>query len=65
MPNGKPTGVRCAHLTAAFACELFDDPRRPAVCARLRPSREMCGESREQALLYLRELEALTRADQS
>jgi uncharacterized protein len=60
MPNGKPAGVRCVQLTAANHCALFGRPERPAVCVRLRPEPEMCGESAEAALLYLIQLEAVT-----
>ncbi len=60
MPDGKPAGVRCVHLTADLDCELFGDARRPEVCSSLRPSPEMCGADREQALLYLSGLERAT-----
>jgi len=61
MPNGKPAGVRCAQLTDDNLCRLFGQPDRPAVCINLRPDAEMCGETREEALLYLERLEFLTR----
>lgn len=61
MPQGKPAGVRCVQLDADNRCKLFGDPRRPAVCGGLQPSMEMCGDSREQALVYLRRLEWETR----
>lgn len=60
MPDGKPAGVRCAQLDAASACVLFAHPDRPAVCASLKPSTEMCGDNREHALNYLQRLEVLT-----
>lgn len=60
MPHGKPAGERCAHLSPAMKCELFGHPRRPAVCGGLQPSREMCGDSREQAIAWLGRLERLT-----
>jgi uncharacterized protein len=60
MPGGKPAGVRCVQLTADNLCALFGDPRRPAVCASLRASVEMCGETREFALTYLAHLERAT-----
>lgn len=65
MPDGKPAGVRCLHLTEHLACALFGDPRRPSVCASLRPGREMCGETRDQALAYLDQLERQTGPRQS
>ena len=60
MPHGKPAGVRCAQLTENNLCRLFGKPERPAVCTRLRPLREMCGDSREHALIYLEWLEGAT-----
>jgi hypothetical protein len=60
MPHGKPAGVRCIQLDEAGRCRLFGDPRRPAVCASLRPALEMCGADRRHALHYLTELEAMT-----
>ena len=60
MPQGKPAGVRCIQLDEADRCRLFGDPRRPAVCASLRPTLEMCGADRAQAMLYLTELEVMT-----
>ncbi len=62
MPHGKPAGVRCTQLDEADRCRLFGDPRRPPVCASLKPSAEMCGGDRAHALRYLDRLEALTSA---
>jgi hypothetical protein len=60
MPNGKPSGVRCVQLSDDNRCKLYGKPERPEVCNRLRPMEEMCGNSREEALAYLYELERLT-----
>ena len=60
MPDGKPAGVRCTQLTADHRCKLFGQPERPTVCARLRPSEEMCGASGREAYVYLARLERLT-----
>ncbi|MFA7229782.1 MAG: YkgJ family cysteine cluster protein [Victivallaceae bacterium] len=60
MPGGKPAFVPCIHLTEDFRCAIFTSPERPAVCASLRPSHEMCGNSRMEAIAYLTELEKLT-----
>ncbi len=60
MPNGKPAGVRCVQLTPDNLCALYGQPERPAVCNALRPSEEMCGTSREEALSYLAWLERVT-----
>ena len=61
MPHGKPAGVRCVQLTGDNRCRLFGLPERPAVCVQLRPSAEMCGETNEEALAYLTQLETATR----
>ena len=62
MPQGKPAGVRCVQLMDNRRCAIFGDPRRPAVCGGLKPSAEMCGSSRGEAMAYLTRLEALTAA---
>jgi Fe-S-cluster containining protein len=49
----KPAGVRCVQLSADNACKIFGAPERPAVCGSLRPSADMCGDSREQAMRWL------------
>lgn len=61
MPQGKPAGVRCVQLSDDNLCLLFGLPERPAVCVGLRPSAEMCGASAGEAIIYLSELELLTR----
>jgi hypothetical protein len=61
MPHGKPAGARCVQLLADFRCALFGRPERPDVCKNLRPTEEMCGHSRSAAMVYLAELEELTR----
>lgn len=61
MPRGKPAGVPCAHLREDYRCELFGLPARPAFCAGLQASAEMCGNDREQALAWLTALERATR----
>ena len=39
---------------------IFGKPERPTFCASLQASQEMCGETAEQALIWLTELERLT-----
>ena len=65
MPHGKPAGVRCVQLLPDFRCALFGRPERPAFCASLRPTDEMCGTTRDEALGYLEKLEALTVPEQA
>jgi hypothetical protein len=61
MPQGKPAGVACVQLTEDFACRIFADPLRPACCTGLQPNVEMCGSSRQEALVWLTALEDSTR----
>jgi Fe-S-cluster containining protein len=61
MPHGKPPGIPCVQLLPDYRCALFGRPERPAFCAGLRPTEEMCAASREQALAYLAGLEQATR----
>jgi uncharacterized protein len=60
MPDGKPAGVRCIQLTSDNKCSIFGKPERPRVCTSLKPSRELCRETSEEALSYLLYLEEAT-----
>jgi hypothetical protein len=53
MPDGKPAGVRCIHLTDDYKCALYGDPSRPQVCVDFKPEPEFCGSTREEALRIL------------
>ncbi len=53
LPQGKPAGVACPHLTADIRCALFGTPERPDVCTSLRPQPEMCGDSAAEAMATL------------
>jgi hypothetical protein len=57
---GKAAGVPCVQLTADMRCALFGLPQRPAVCKSLRPSAEMCGETRADAIAWLTALDRAT-----
>jgi uncharacterized protein len=61
LPQGKPAGMLCPMLDEQLRCQLFGRPERPAVCGSLQPSTQMCGETREQALHFLEQLEQATR----
>ena len=60
MPEGKPANTRSVQLSETNLCMIFGSPLRPKVCSGLQPTAEMCGSTREQAITYLLELEALT-----
>lgn len=66
MPNGKPAGVRCVQLDDQNRCMIFGQPERPAFCASLQPSLEMCGDDQLEngqahAMLWLSQLEIMTK----
>jgi uncharacterized protein len=61
MPEGKPAGVRCVQLGDDLRCMIFGSPLRPACCSGLQPQAEMCGTSREEAIVWLTRLEAQTQ----
>lgn len=60
MPDGKPASVRCVQLTPDNRCSLFGKPGRPAVCISYQATEAFCGESPDDALRLLEELEVLT-----
>jgi len=55
-----PANTRCVQLSESNLCMIFGSPLRPKVCSGLQPGAEMCGSTRQQAITYLLELEALT-----
>jgi len=57
MPNGKKAGERCLHLTEDYKCGIFGSSERPAVCGGFKAELEFCGNSREEALKILGDLE--------
>lgn len=61
MPDGKPAGVRCVQLTADNHCAIFGHAERPAFCATLQPSLDMCGVDAAHALRLIGEMERATR----
>lgn len=63
MPQGKPAGTPCIQLDGDMRCKVFGKPERPDFCAGLKPSVEMCGHCREEALGWLARLEEATRPD--
>lgn len=63
LPQGKPAGMPCPHLTDDYLCALFDRPERPAVCQAFSATAELCGTSRAEALVRLASLERMTGDD--
>jgi len=60
MPQGKPAGERCVQLDVQNHCRLFGQSERPAVCGSFAASADTCGNSSEEAMQTLAELEAAT-----
>lgn len=56
MPNGKPAGVPCIHLTDTYKCGIFEHPDRPVVCATFKAEAAFCGNNRDEALQILKSL---------
>ena len=65
MPEGKPAGVRCVQLTDELQCALFGTKARPKICSNLRPTDDLCGASRSDALIKIAWLEQNTRPERS
>lgn len=63
MPKGKPAGVPCVHLDSLMRCELFNDPRRPALCSAFEAELSVCGTTRDQAMSAQAKLEIETLPD--
>ncbi len=61
MPQGKKAGERCVQLDQQNACKIFGQPERPLFCVGLQASKEMCGDTREQAIAWIARLEVLTQ----
>ena len=60
MPNGKPAGVRCVQLNEENLCKLFGKPERPAVCHHFKAEPDICGNTNQQAITIITELESIT-----
>ena len=62
MPQGKPAGERCLHLSVEQLCQLFGLPERPAVCSAFQADIEVCGSSQEEAIRLICWWEQMTAA---
>ena len=60
MPNGKPAGVPCIHLTSDMTCQLFASPERPSFCATFKAEASVCGSSRDEALSIIKMIERVS-----
>ncbi|HKL72163.1 MAG TPA: YkgJ family cysteine cluster protein [Marinilabiliaceae bacterium] len=57
MPNGKPAGMPCIHLTDNYQCLLFGSDERPQVCRGFKPEKIFCGNTQAEAIEILSNLE--------
>ncbi len=57
MPKGKPAGTPCIHLSDDYRCLIYDHPDKPDVCNHFKADPEVCGTSREEAMILLTALE--------
>ncbi|UZJ62368.1 YkgJ family cysteine cluster protein [Pseudomonas sp. KU26590] len=60
MPDGKPAGVRCLHLSLDMLCGIFGQPGRPAVCGQFAADPEVCGSDPEEAIRLIGWWEKMT-----
>ena len=57
MEGGKPAGVRCVNLDENNICRIWNTDEYPPVCRAFTPTAEFCGESDEEAMRNIREIE--------
>ncbi|AHF68233.1 hypothetical protein PCH70_30800 [Pseudomonas cichorii JBC1] len=50
MPDGKPAGERCLHLSIELLCGLFGMAERPAVCSQFKAAQDVCGVDQAEAI---------------
>lgn len=56
MPRGKRAGERCIHLLNDYSCAIYNDKVKPKVCDDFKADIEVCGNTREDALILLQKL---------
>ncbi|GAB4288554.1 MAG: hypothetical protein Kow0068_14240 [Marinilabiliales bacterium] len=57
MPDGKPAGARCIHLSENLLCNIYNSPDRPKVCDDFKFDPEICGNNAEEAKKNIIDLE--------
>lgn len=60
MPDGKPAGVKCIHLSDGGLCGLFGKQERPAICSQFRAEKAICGKTTEDAIRNIAYLEGIS-----
>lgn len=57
LPDGKPAGIACIHLSEDYSCKIYDQPDKPAVCSKFKADPDVCGTNQEEAMILLSALE--------
>ena len=57
MPEGKAMNTKCIQLNENFLCNIFDKPERPRVCRNFKFDIDICGDSQQEAMRIMSELE--------
>ncbi len=65
MPKGKKAGEICIHLTKDKLCGLFGKPERPGICTAFLAMEDSCGNSFDEAMERLGEMERFTCGKQN
>ena len=60
MLEGKPAGGRCVQLNDEYRCQLFGSDERPKVCRDFEASKDVCGSTRDVAMVLIESLEKAT-----
>jgi len=63
MPRGKKAGERCVHLNDENLCQIFGRKDRPDFCAAFMADESICGDSYEEALAAISNLELQTKSE--
>lgn len=63
-PEGKPAGVRCKNLNEDNSCSLWGTEQYPKVCNGFQAEPMFCGDSFEQAMKIITEIENSFKNDQ-
>jgi hypothetical protein len=62
MPAGKPAGVVCINLDlGSYRCNIWGTDEYPQLCRDFRPDKTICGESQQEAIQLINQLELSTR----
>lgn len=62
MPQGKPAGQWCENLDRdTLQCKIWGKENYPKLCKDFKPCEDVCGSSREEALILIETMEIQTQ----